>query len=801
MSKAILDEELIPTPNGFVKAKDLRVGDYVFGSDGKPARILDIPYIGNDECYEFLFGDGTSIISSKDHEWIAKDSERRFRKTHSQYDQWGVFSTSEIYKRGGYELGSPRAKMRFCIPVCEPVEYLKRSVLPVEPYFLGLIIGDGCTRSNALTITNPEPEITDYLLSIGCRKRKEDNRCPVFALPNIRPQLKALGLMGLKSCERFIPEEYLRASIEDRKRLLWALMDTDGTASNGSVYSYCTTSARLADDFSELVCSLGGKVRVHKRKTGYKKSGKFVRCLDAYIIYVTLNFCPFSLPRKSAGWHECRYKNERVIRDVLRVGKRQVRCFTVASHDSSFLISRNYIVTHNSSTQIRKCIHWATDKSMWNKLWPGKNPTMFWYYYPNFDLATVEFEQKWVKEFLPRDEFKRDPIYGWEEEYDGAHINAVRFFSGVTVYFKAYTQKLLAHSASTVYAVFADEEMPEALYGEITFRLAATDGYFNKVFTNTLNQMFWWRVIEGRGDSELLPDAFKVMVSAWDCLVYEDGSPSPWTEERIKRMEAGCKSENEKLRRIYGRYVADDSTLQYPTFDPVKHFISPRPIPSNWHHYAAVDPGSGGKRAHPAAVVFVAVNPEGTLAYLYKAWRGDGVVTTAADILEKYRQLRGSTNVTLAAYDFSAKDFGILAERCGESFLKADKDRASGEEMLSTLLHGGMIYFFDEPEIRKIGTELLTLKRGTDKAHAADDLCDALKYCCKLIPWDYSKIGDGSDKLDVKSADPERPLTHEERIAKEIEERRARFVDETHTDELGEEFASEIGFWNEQYGS
>ena len=70
-----------------------------------------------------------------------------------------------------------------------------------------------------------------------------------------------------------------------------------------------------------------------------------------------------------------------------------------------------------SSTQIRKAIHWATETKLWPKLWK-KKPTQFWYFYPDSDVATIEFNEKWVKEWLPRGEMQEHAKFGWRAIYE-----------------------------------------------------------------------------------------------------------------------------------------------------------------------------------------------------------------------------------------------------------------------------------------------------------------------------------------------------------------------------------------------
>jgi hypothetical protein len=117
---------------------------------------------------------------------------------------------------------------------------------------------------------------------------------------------------------------------------------------------------------------------------------------------------------------------------------------------NAFLCSANQI--GKSSVLIRKVIDLATNKEKQLKIW-GRIPTQFWYLYPTKGMATVEFNEKWVKEFLPRNEMKTHPIYGWKETFQYQQIHTIKFNSGVTVYFKSYEQSESSLQASSVFFI------------------------------------------------------------------------------------------------------------------------------------------------------------------------------------------------------------------------------------------------------------------------------------------------------------------------------------------------------------
>jgi hypothetical protein len=340
-----------------------------------------------------------------------------------------------------------------------------------------------------------------------------------------------------------------------------------------------------------------------------------------------------------------------------------------------------------------------------------------------------------------------------------------------------------------VWAVFTDEEMPADLYDEILARLRATRGYFHMVFTATMGQEFWWRVIEGKDEAELLPDAFKLQVSMYDSQYYSDGTPSKWTDARIDEEKALCKSQAEIDRRIYGRFVKDEG-LKYPAFEPHRHFIKPRTVDPSWNVYAGIDIGSGGSN-HPSAICFIALSPDGRRGEVIDGWRGDGTITTAGDVLERY--------INMARGYPRAIDFGVIAGRAGIPVEKANTRHESGEQVVNTTFKNDMLLIHDTPELRKLGGELASVPAGNylTKKYLKDDFCDALRYGIVSMPWDWEAVSERT-YLGDKAEDPNvQKLTEEQLRSEEIKRRRGEVMKKK--DEW-DEYYSEIDEWNDYYG-
>lgn len=293
-----------------------------------------------------------------------------------------------------------------------------------------------------------------------------------------------------------------------------------------------------------------------------------------------------------------------------------------------------------------------------------------------------------------------------------------------------------------------------------------------------------------------MKDALKLQVSMYDCQLYEDGTDGGYDEAKIERIKQQCGSEIEIQRRIYGRFVTE-AGRKYPAFESDRHYMHPIPITPSHKVYAGVDIGSGGT-AHPAAICFVAVEPDYKRGFVIRGWRGDRELTTTGDILDKYRELRVGLNMIMATYDFASKDFATIAHRLGEPFQKAEKSHEIGEDILNTLFKNDMLLLFDTDEIRKLGGELNSIMKTTPKTQAKDDFADALRYAVTQIPWDWTAIDMKSKE--IENVIESRPLTKEEYLKWELEQRRGAFDGKKNKDDWSE-LEEEFEFWNSEYGN
>lgn len=363
--KAQSISEPVLTPNGWKEIGKLQVGDYVIGKGGKPTEVTGVFPQTDRSIYKITMNDGSYTFATKDHLW----SVRRRAK-----DNWHVKTTQELLDSGlsiqrkshdvrtnGRASDAPGCKYQ--IPVVDAVAF-GYSKLPVDPYLLGAILGDGCvTASNpTITFSTADSEMIsnmEVLLPDGVSIKKGDGYNYRLVSTRGKPNLlldavRSLGIYGTDSSTKFIPENYLMACTPDRIALLQGLMDTDGTVDKRqpSSISFCTVSEALKDGVVELVQSLGGTARVTSKIPVLKYKGEYKKGKLAYMVSIRLPSAvqPFRLTRKEAPYTPVNNLT-RYIKTIEYSHEEDSVCISVAAEDNLY-VTRNYIVTHNTVMSI-----------------------------------------------------------------------------------------------------------------------------------------------------------------------------------------------------------------------------------------------------------------------------------------------------------------------------------------------------------------------------------------------------------------------------------------------------------------
>ena len=142
------------TPNGWVEIQELKVGDSVISSDGKPHKVKGVFPKGEIDTYRFYFSDGVSQVFDKDHLHIVRTNNDRQRG-----NDWRVMSTTDLLNCGNLRYGKDNKSRNYDIPIVQPVEFAKQDFI-ISPYILGVLLGDGSLQSN-IVFTSADKELLD----------------------------------------------------------------------------------------------------------------------------------------------------------------------------------------------------------------------------------------------------------------------------------------------------------------------------------------------------------------------------------------------------------------------------------------------------------------------------------------------------------------------------------------------------------------------------------------------------------------------------------------------------------------
>jgi phosphate starvation-inducible protein PhoH and related proteins len=357
-----LDKQVL-TPTGFRSIGSLEVGDLVIGSDGRPTPVLGVYPQGRKEVFQVRAQDGAATVCCGEHLWFVTTPDDR---KHGKAGR--VIETHEM-------MGRLRRhhQHRFELPlVSDPVKFEPREV-PVDPYALGLLLGDGClTTKTTPSFTTADEELAeeleaalpgielfrktdvDYVL-----RNVEGHRGGVIVSNPVTVALRELGLAGTRSNSKFIPELYLYNSPAVRFALLQGLLDTDGgpLTRRGRTcrIQYSTCSKQLADDVVFLVRSLGGVAYRRTRRAAARAPGRargrpVHHRSDSYIlnIRVPTGVEPFRLSRKAEVYRSFGGgRPARFIDSIQPAGEAETVCIQVAAADSLY-VTDDFLVTHNT---------------------------------------------------------------------------------------------------------------------------------------------------------------------------------------------------------------------------------------------------------------------------------------------------------------------------------------------------------------------------------------------------------------------------------------------------------------------
>lgn len=234
------------------KVQDVEVGDLLMGDDSRPRTVLSLAR-GRETMYQ--------IIPTKGDPYVVNESHILSLKKSGSEDVVDI-SVRELLLKSptfqtrhkGYRVG---------------VDFQEREI-SLDPYFIGLWLGDGNSHNQG--VTTADPEVVEYLTEFCGRfpdlklwKSAPSGLSHTYVPTgeigamnrgNTNPIKDALRGMGLLN-NKHIPHSYKANSRRVRLQVLAGLLDSDGSLDDSGCFDYTSKLQVLADDTAFLARSLG----------------------------------------------------------------------------------------------------------------------------------------------------------------------------------------------------------------------------------------------------------------------------------------------------------------------------------------------------------------------------------------------------------------------------------------------------------------------------------------------------------------------------------------------------------------
>lgn len=345
------DTEVLMYDRSVRKIKDIHIGDKVLGPDGTPRTVLD-ECEGVDKMYRIHSGTGCDdqIVNSRHKIYYTEYN--HFKKTYTDK----LATPLELMKE---DLHKSYIKQNRYLKRVHPTDNNVSPNLLLDPYYLGLWLGDGFTNSPA--IINEDIEVikwlSEYAESNGMTTTiLSDKNVPVIYLKNkvynhknpIKDTLQYYGILNQKD----IPDDYLHGSVEDKLQLMAGLIDTDGHFSKRDriyTFSQCESRKHIVDKLAFIARSLGFKCSLHMYKTAGTKHicGNKSTCQNTYTLRIIdgLYDIPCKIARKKHHWVQKRTKRSLTNFKVSysHIGKYK----GITTDGDHFFVLKDFTVVHN----------------------------------------------------------------------------------------------------------------------------------------------------------------------------------------------------------------------------------------------------------------------------------------------------------------------------------------------------------------------------------------------------------------------------------------------------------------------
>ncbi|HEX8253759.1 MAG TPA: replicative DNA helicase [Thermoanaerobaculia bacterium] len=352
MGKAQPLDSKVLTRRGWTCMGSLQIGDELASVDGAESRVVGVFPQGEREVYRVTFSDGRSAECCLEHLW---------RVSYRTWREPRVLSTEKLIEM----LQRKRYRGRLYVETFSG-EFGNDADLPVDPWLLGVLLGDGTTHGSGVGFSTASAELLqrvgdvvgndfDVTTSGGYDYRivqkGPKTRGRGYRTENpLKVALESLGLWDRRAHDKFIPKRYFSSSLQSRAQLLKGLLDTDGWVERWGSVRFASSSEQLAQDVVELVRSIGGTASYFSKRTSYTYDGEHRMGRPSYVCNIQLPAgAQMQLLQAKEARRKASVRQRRLtIRSIEPTRFTQTQCIAV-SHPSRLYITDGFTVTHNTS--------------------------------------------------------------------------------------------------------------------------------------------------------------------------------------------------------------------------------------------------------------------------------------------------------------------------------------------------------------------------------------------------------------------------------------------------------------------
>jgi len=707
--KRVSYDTLVLTSRGWIPAWDVEYADKLVSVDGSYTKILDIHKASKGDMYEVEFEDNVKIKCDGDHNWYV------YSDKHGKRNGWQIKTTDQIRQ----------TKVSWSVPLLEKPAPGKKWE-GVDPYIVGLILGDGTNSSHYTTVYSPDEYIIKYLENSGFKcyyyeYNKTITMCQCF-------DERYRDILGRHiGDQKRVPEELLMADPETRLALLQGLMDSDGSADKDGRCTFYSVSKFLVDNVIYLVRSLGGKADFHivEKETDRGGRGWY------YKVQVTHagKFNPFRMPRKADRVKSKQLGVRNKIISIRKIEDCHAVCFTV-DHPSHLYVIDNFVVTHNTEMSL----YAAATAPL---IYPGIKIGIFRKTYP-------ELEDEIILRYLNKFPEK---TFGYKFL---RKRNTAQFANGSNVMFRAVDDVKAATKLQGVeFQLIIIDEGPNFVLDAI-FKLMGSLRRDIEKFRDFVPTMLITGNPGGQSDNYFKTRFVRPNYDLWEDYELKNKDKYVFVSSGVGDNPNVGEEYTAKLQMLpdylqqawlYGNWDSFEGQF-FNMWSPTKHIVADFEPPSHWRKIGGLD--LGWTKKHPTVLVLLAQNPENYETFVYKEYVMDGVLE---QYIRDIKELTEEENLEAIYADpsmwienkfrYDEESAARMFLREGIMLLPANNKRINGWRVMKNWMNTGhrenpLLRFCESCNHTITTLPSMTFSKGGLKEDAdtngPDDAGDAIRY-------------------------------------------------------------------------